>query len=162
MYSVLSAGAAHMSPFRQTDPSVSLGAPLLQATRDGRVVLTTLALGAVGSPAPPRVGPRPKYHGHLYYDVIKTATNRVPVGLAEELRPYGVTAVAVPGPIYDEDRDTTSDWANAECPEFVGRAIAALASDPHALRHSGSLLTVYELAVEYGFTDVNGNKTSPR
>lgn len=65
--------------------------------------------------------------------------------------------------MYDEDRDTTSEWAKrAESPEFVGRGIAALASDPSVGRHSGSLLTVAELALEYGFTDVNGKATSAR
>lgn len=142
--------------------SAQLAAPLLQETRGGLVVVTTWAIGAVGVPAPPRLGPHPPYHGHLYYDVIKTAINRIPVGLAAELRPYDVSAVAVsPGAIYDEDRDTTSEWARrAESPEFVGRAIAALASDPTVGRHSGSLLTVDELAVEYGFTDVNGKQMS--
>lgn len=144
--------------------TAQFGAPLLQATRGGLVVLTTWAIGAVGAPAPPQVGRHPRYHGHLYYDVIKTAINRVPVGLAEELRPYGVIAVALsPGPMYDEDRDTTSEWARrAESPEFVGRGVAALASDPDVGRHSGSLLTVDDLAIEYGFADVNGQATSAR
>jgi hypothetical protein len=50
--------------------------------------------------------------------------------------------------------------AQTESPEFVGRAVAALAADPQVRRHTGTLRTVVELAAEYGFTDVTGRATS--
>ena len=37
----------------------------------------------------------------------------------------------------------------------AGRAIATLAADPAAIRKAGELLTVEELARDYGFTDVD-------
>lgn len=129
--------------------SVQFAAGLLRATRGGLVVLTTWRINK-------------PYHKHLYYDVIKTAINRTPVGLAEDFRPYDVTALAVsPGALHDHDVDQTSEWARrTETTEFVGRAVAALASDAKVSRHSGSVRTVVELAAEYGFTDLNGRPTS--
>lgn len=129
--------------------SVQRAAPLLMDTGGGLVALTTWAVG-------------PNYHEHLYYDVIKTAINRIPVGIAAELRPAGVTAMAVsPGWMRTESMDLSpTQAAETESPEFVGRAIAALAADPHVLRHTGTMRTVVELAAEYGFTDISGRPTS--
>lgn len=45
------------------------------------------------------------------------------------------------------------DLTNSESPEFIGRAVAALAGDPDVMRHSGTALVAASLAVEYGFTD---------
>jgi len=129
--------------------TVQRAGPLLTASRGGLVVLTSAPVG-------------PEFHGHLYYDVVKTAINRIPVGLAADLRPYGVTALAVaPGWMHTERMDLTpSQAAQTESTEFVGRAIAALAADPDVARHSGSVRTVVELAAEYGFTDLDGRTMS--
>jgi dehydrogenase/reductase SDR family protein 1 len=45
---------------------------------------------------------------------------------------------------------------NAEHPEFTGRAVVAVATDPDNMRKSGTYQVVAELAEEYGFTDVDG------
>lgn len=161
----------HVTPFWELDPAhldlmlraglrahlltAQRAAPLLTATRDGLVVLTTWAVDlhrAFGH----------GYHGNLYYDVVKTAINRIPVGLAEELRPSGVTALAVsPGWMNTEVMELPPELAaQTESTEFVGRAVAALAADPDVRRHTGTLRTVVELAGEYGFTDVTGRATS--
>jgi dehydrogenase/reductase SDR family protein 1 len=52
------------------------------------------------------------------------------------------------------------DLPNSESPEFNGRAVAALASDPDVLRYTGKVLVSAALAKEYGFTDIDG--TIPR
>ncbi len=44
--------------------------------------------------------------------------------------------------------------------EFSGRAVVSLATDPERLRYSGKVLVVAGLALEYGFTDLDG--TTPR
>jgi len=44
----------------------------------------------------------------------------------------------------------------SETPEYIGRAAAALAGDPEALKKTGLLLWACDLAKEYGFTDVDG------
>lgn len=44
----------------------------------------------------------------------------------------------------------------SESPEYIGRAVAALAGDAKAIAKNGQLLWVGELAKEYGFTDTDG------
>ena len=53
------------------------------------------------------------------------------------------------------------DLAATESPEYLGRAIAALAGDPDPMRRTGELLTAGGLAREYGFTDVDGRQPAP-
>jgi hypothetical protein len=53
------------------------------------------------------------------------------------------------------------DLSNSESPEFIGRAVAALAGDPDGSRHSGSVLVAAALADEYGFTDIDGKRPRP-
>lgn len=48
------------------------------------------------------------------------------------------------------------DFIASETPFFVGRAVAALSADPDLLKKSGRVFTSWDLAVEYGFTDVDG------
>jgi hypothetical protein len=48
--------------------------------------------------------------------------------------------------------------AGSESPFFVGRAVAALASDPNVMEKSGGLYGSWTLAEEYGFDDVNGER----
>ncbi len=40
------------------------------------------------------------------------------------------------------------DLSNSESPEFIGRAVAALAGDSDVMRHSGSVLVAASVAVE--------------
>jgi NAD(P)-dependent dehydrogenase (short-subunit alcohol dehydrogenase family) len=138
------------------------GAPLV-TRRDGadRARLIVLTTWAVDLHAKLGFG----YQGNVYYDVVKTAINRIPFGLAEDLREAGVTALAVaPGWMNTEVMRLgvpPEQLANTESTEFVGRAVTALASDPAVQRHTGTVKTVVELAEAYGFTDVTGRPTSP-
>jgi hypothetical protein len=50
------------------------------------------------------------------------------------------------------------DLSNSESPEFVGRAVVALAGDPEVRRRSGRCVVAAELAEEYGFTDLDGSR----
>ena len=52
------------------------------------------------------------------------------------------------------------DLSNSESPEFIGRAVVALATDGDVLRHTGKVLVAATLAADYGFTDLDG--TTPR
>jgi hypothetical protein len=53
------------------------------------------------------------------------------------------------------------DLSNSESPEFIGRAVAALAADPDVTRRSGQVLVAAALAEEYGFTDIDGRQPRP-
>ncbi|MBZ5592760.1 MAG: SDR family NAD(P)-dependent oxidoreductase [Acidobacteriia bacterium] len=44
----------------------------------------------------------------------------------------------------------------SETPEYIGRAVAALAADGKVFRKTGRLLWVADLAKDYGFTDTDG------
>jgi len=107
---------------------------------------------------------RDLYLGNLFYDVAKAAINRMAHGMAHELREYTIAAIALtPGfmrtervmSIYDGDLSRT------ESPEYVGRAVAALAADPDIMSKSGRVLTAGAVAEEYGFTDIDGQQVPP-
>ena len=92
--------------------------------------------------------------------VAKAATDRMASSMAERLREHDVAVVALyPGLVRTEGVIKWKeflDLSNSESPEFVGRAIAALAADPDVLERTGEALVVAELAREYGFTDIDG------
>jgi NAD(P)-dependent dehydrogenase (short-subunit alcohol dehydrogenase family) len=105
-----------------------------------------------------------KYIGNVAYGVAKAATDKMTADMATELKGLGVAAVALyPGMVRTEKVMEAAQWldlTNSESPEFSGRAVVALATDPEVLRHSGCVRVVADLAREYGFTDIDG--TTPR
>jgi len=105
-----------------------------------------------------------KYIGNVAYGVAKAATDKMTADMATELKPYGVAAVSLyPGLVRTEkimEFARGRDLPNSESPEFNGRAVVALASDPDVLRYTGKVLVSAALAKEYGFTDIDG--TIPR
>ncbi len=114
------------------------------------------------------------YRVSLFYDLAKTSVIRLAWAQAQELREHGGTAVALtPGwmrseAMLEHHRVSESNWRDAtertphfsisETPVYVGRAVAALATDPDVMRWSGSALSSWQLAHEYGFTDVDGSR----
>jgi NAD(P)-dependent dehydrogenase (short-subunit alcohol dehydrogenase family) len=119
----------------------------------------------------------------VFYDLAKTAVNRLAYAHGHELQAYGATAVAVtPGwlrseMMLDNWGVTEATWraaleanrpdgsptappgfAESESPRFVGRGVAALAADPHRARWNQHSVTSAELAREYGFTDIDGRQ----
>jgi NAD(P)-dependent dehydrogenase (short-subunit alcohol dehydrogenase family) len=132
-------------------------APLMIARRAGLIVTVTF-------------WDRDRYTGHFYYDLAKAAMTRLAFGLAQDLRPHHVASVAVaPGWMRTEfvlagHRTDEEHWrqvpalAATESPRYVGRAVVALASDPAIMTRTGKVFRVGDLAVEYGFTDVDGRR----
>ena len=105
-----------------------------------------------------------KYAGNVLYGVAKAATDKLTAEMAHELRPHGVAAVTLyPGLVRTEAVLAAGvfDLSNSESPEFTGRAVARLATDPRVLEKSGRVLVVAALALEYGFTDVDGKQPRP-
>jgi NAD(P)-dependent dehydrogenase (short-subunit alcohol dehydrogenase family) len=112
------------------------------------------------------------YRGQILYDLVKSSLARLAYGMAMELARTGVTALAVsPGFLRSEAvlehfgvREESwreaiakdSYFAESETPALVGRAVVALAGDPHVGRKAGLIHFASDLAREYGFTDVDG------
>jgi NAD(P)-dependent dehydrogenase (short-subunit alcohol dehydrogenase family) len=115
-----------------------------------------------------------QYRVSLFYDLAKTSVIRVAWALAEELRPYQCTAVALtPGWLRSEQMldnygVSEANWRDAiakqphfvitETPRYVGRAVAHLAGDPEVARWSGQSLSSGQLAKVYGFKDLDGSQ----
>ena len=101
-----------------------------------------------------------KHIGNVAYGVSKAATDKMTADMAIELKPHNVAVVSLyPGLVRTEKVMEAAQWldlSNSESPEFIGRATAALAADPDVHRHSGKVLVAAALAVEYGFTDIDG------
>jgi NAD(P)-dependent dehydrogenase (short-subunit alcohol dehydrogenase family) len=112
--------------------------------------------------------------GNPLSQTVKLGLKGLALNMATELRPHGVAAMAVtPGFLRSESMlqhhaVTEANWRNAgkkdknflesESPLFVGRAVAALAQDPHVIDRSGQLLSSWQLGREYKFTDYDGRR----
>jgi dehydrogenase/reductase SDR family protein 1 len=99
--------------------------------------------------------------GNVLYGMSKAATDKMVADMADELRTHNVTVVSLyPGLVRTEAVMAAGvfDLSNSESPEFIGRAVVALAEDDDAIRHSGRALVVAALAEEYGFTDTDGRQ----
>lgn len=105
-----------------------------------------------------------EYLRNLYYDLSKATVIRMVRGMAHDLRPHGVAAVAVAPGFMRTERILAAhaahpfDLSITETPEYLGRAVRALAEDPNIMSKSGQVVTVGDLAREYGFTDVDGRQ----
>jgi NAD(P)-dependent dehydrogenase (short-subunit alcohol dehydrogenase family) len=119
----------------------------------------------------------------VFYDLVKTAVNRLAFAHGHELAPYGAIAVAVtPGwlrseMMLDNWGVSEANWRTAldpgradghpiappgfeqsETPRYVGRAVAAIAADSARDRWNQASVTSAQLAREYGFTDIDGRQ----
>ncbi len=114
------------------------------------------------------------YRGNLFYDLAKISVIRLAYAMAQELRSHNITALALtPGflrseAMLDHFGVTEENWQDAakqdphfiasETPFYIGRAVAALASDSNVFKKSGCVLSTWNLAPEYGFTDIDGRQ----
>jgi len=136
-------------------------APLMVRRKRGLVVEITDGITA-------------EYRTNLFYDLAKASVRRIAFAQSEELRPHGVTALALtPGFLRSEFMlehfsVTEANWrdgakrdphfAASESPGYVGRAVVALAADANVMRHSGKTHATWTLYREYGFTDRDGSQ----
>lgn len=114
------------------------------------------------------------YRLSLFYDLAKSSVIRLAWAPAKELASFGCTAVALtPGWLRSEIMldlfgVSEANWQDAlvkephfvisESPNYVGRAIVALAGDENRHRWNGASTSSGQLANEYGFTDVDGSQ----
>ena len=105
-----------------------------------------------------------KHAGNAIYGISKAATDKMAADMAHELAEHGVVVVSLyPGLVRTEGTMAAGvfDFSNSESPEFIGRAVAAVADDPDAMRHTGRVLVAAQLAQDYGFTDIDGTVPTP-
>jgi len=111
--------------------------------------------------------PAQKFVGNVLYGVAKCATDKMTADMAHELRSHGVTVLSLyPGLVRTESvlAAAAQGWlnlSNSESPEFIGRVIAALAADPHAIDRSGEVVVAAEAAFNYGVLDNDGQQPRP-
>lgn len=128
--------------------TTALAAPLMIDTGPGLVVSLSSFAGQVFVPPVP-------------YGVAHAAIDRLARDMAEDLRPHAITSIALyPGLVLTEgvlaNLQYFADQPNRETPLFVGRVVAALATDEDVARHTGQWLIAAELAAEYGVVDEHG------
>lgn len=143
------------------------GAPLMVKRRSGLIVEVTDGVDY-------------RYRGSLYYSLAKISVIHLAQAMAEDLRPFNVTCVALtPGFLRSEEMldyfgVTEQNWRDAvakteldpnaahfiasETPAYIGRAVAALAADPDVMRKTGQALSTWSLSEEYPFTDADGSR----
>jgi NAD(P)-dependent dehydrogenase (short-subunit alcohol dehydrogenase family) len=127
------------------------------------------------------------YRGNLFYDLVKISVIRLAFAMARELRKRNIVSVALtPGFLRSEavldhfgvteanwkdagkgrdanvnssdQNDAPQDFLVSESPRYIGRAVAALAADPRAMKKTGRVFSSWALAREYGFTDLDGSQ----
>jgi NAD(P)-dependent dehydrogenase (short-subunit alcohol dehydrogenase family) len=114
------------------------------------------------------------YRGNLYYSLAKISAIHLAAGMAADLKPHGITALALtPGFLRSEAMlehfgVTEDNWKDAtkqephfiasETPFYIGKAVVALAADPNVHSKTGAALSTWALTDEYGFVDVDGTR----
>lgn len=129
-----------------------LAAPLMVAQRSGLIVVVSFWAAQ-------------KYMGNVLYGAAKAADDKLVADMAHELRPHNVAVVSLyPGLVRTEAVMAAAeffDLSNSESPQYVGRAVAGLAVDPHVMEKSGQVWVTAALADLYGFADIDGKRVIP-
>jgi len=106
------------------------------------------------------------------YGVAKAATDRLTADMAHELALYrealGNPTIAVvslyPGLVRTESVMEAAeffDLSNSESPQFLGRVVAGLATDPKRMERTGEVVVAAALAEELGIPDIDGKRPRP-
>lgn len=112
----------------------------------------------------------------LVMDLRATAVQRMALLFSLHLRPHEIASVMLyPGftrteeivANFEQGHGYFEGWSEEDfhaktgSPHYAGRAAASLAADPDVLARTGTLITAYEAAGIYGFTDVTGLRPDP-
>ncbi|MBJ22976.1 MAG: SDR family NAD(P)-dependent oxidoreductase [bacterium] len=106
----------------------------------------------------------------VIYGVGKAGVDKLTTDMAHELRDHGIAVTSIwPGMCKSENRLVNAetlpdgrvvlfglDLQYAESPAFPGRGVVALATDEDPMARTGQSFWVKDLALEYGFTDIDG------
>jgi NAD(P)-dependent dehydrogenase (short-subunit alcohol dehydrogenase family) len=105
------------------------------------------------------------YLGNTQYGAAKAAVDKMSEYMAHELRKFNVVVISLyPGLVRTESIMKNAkhfDMSNSESPQFIGRVVAALATDPHIMKKSGKVLVAAQEALEYGIQDIDGKQPKP-
>ena len=105
------------------------------------------------------------YLGNAQYGASKAAVDKLTEYMAHELKKYKVAVVSLyPGLVRTESIMRNAkhfDMNNSESPQFIGRVVAALGSDPDIMKQSGQVLVAAQKALEYGIQDIDGKQPRP-
>ena len=106
-----------------------------------------------------------KFMQNAVYGMSKAAIDKLTADLAHQLGEFGISAVSLyPGLVRTEGVMNNAehfDMSNSESPQFQGRAVAHLFTDPRLREKSGKVFTSADLALEYGFADIDGYQPRP-
>jgi NAD(P)-dependent dehydrogenase (short-subunit alcohol dehydrogenase family) len=127
--------------------------PLILPQRGGLIANTTLAVGEYDG-------------GWLFYHVPKKTINLITFEMATDLREQNIAVVGI-APGWTRTEAVMSgrpghilpvgdDLKMTESPEYVGRAVVALATDPNVMDKTGRIGHTRDLGREYGFSDIDG------
>jgi len=99
----------------------------------------------------------------LPYETSKAAKNRLVYVLGYHLRDKGIPVIAIAAGWMRTEVMLTHHTLDeldgqTETPHYAARGVAALASDPAAMRFTGKLMDVSDLADIYGITDLDGSQ----
>jgi NAD(P)-dependent dehydrogenase (short-subunit alcohol dehydrogenase family) len=108
------------------------------------------------------------WRGQILHDMGHECINRLVMGMSRDGKKVNVAVVGLnPGFMRTERvlmymntaaRKKQCRFDLSESPEYIGRAVVALAADRGVLQETGQLLWVPDLAREYGFTDIDGRR----
>jgi len=112
--------------------------------------------------------------GDIVTQILRHSHKTLAVICGTELRQHGVAAIAITPGFMRSERVleyfgvTEENWREggkqdrnfleSESPQFVGRALVALASDPALLARTGQLFSSWQVAREYGLEDIDGRR----
>lgn len=105
------------------------------------------------------------YMNNVQYGVSKAAVDKMTEYMAHELKKFNIAVVSLyPGLVRTESVMRNAkhfDMSNSESPQFIGRVVAALATDPNIMKKSGKVLIAAQEALGYGIQDIDGKQPRP-
>ncbi|MFT3785184.1 MAG: SDR family NAD(P)-dependent oxidoreductase [Tepidisphaeraceae bacterium] len=129
---------------------------------------TATANGATGLVVNTSFEASMKTDAGVAYGAAKAASDHMVRCMAHELREHPIAVVAIhPGLVRTEGVMAHEQYfaeqlaRNSELPQFIGRAVTALARDPDVKCRSGQVVKAATLGLEYGFTDIDGRQPQP-
>ncbi|VDD94315.1 unnamed protein product [Enterobius vermicularis] len=114
-----------------------------------------------------------RYMFNVCYGVGKCAVDRMSADMAIELRDHNVTVISLwPGIVKTElfgsfigsgkfDSIKDAELLKSlpqETPEFSGKAVIALATDPQRAKKTGKAILAADVGVDYKFKDIDGSE----